>query len=454
MLMSGAWLRFLCRRELHFLSRFPPALTARGPMKSRLLSPPVTEERELDEEKSPLSRVPAHDRREADQPEQAEPLADTDPAIPEPTPSAVPSPASAQTSAQVSARPTGRYLVAAMLLVCLVTVGYSVWSTFLRDAAYGVVTGQVTEISPPWAGILTSIHVRPGDKVRQGDVLAVVEDPDLQASIDRLCDDLRGAQAHLDAQAAVLAVAARQHASQIDLRRADYYELRGELLAEQSRLEEVKSKLTRRRASRVAHAFSDEEVESLELLKQGLTAKTENLSQAVAAMESQLETTTSSDNDIDQLKPWLAKIETTQAEIRRLREKQYRGILRATDQGKLLAVNCQLGERAVPEQAIFEMLPTDALELVLYIRQGDTNDYHVGELATVMVDPLAEPLECRITRVGPRMEKPQTHVVGRYRPEEKLLPIYLAPTSELSAAVELRPGSTVRLPFKLFGASH
>ncbi len=415
-------------------------------MKSRLLPPPISEEREFDED-SPL---PVEARRASDRlSDEVVVATESLTSQPEPVAKSVETPVHA--APQVSARPKGRLVVATILLACVGTISYFLWSTFLRDAAYGVVAGKVTALSPPWSGTLTAVYVFAGDKVRQGDVLAIVADPELQASIDRLGDDLRSALAELDAQAALITLAAHERSNAAEKIRADYFDLRGELLSEQSRHDELSSKLRRRQKLADRGAYSEEETESLRFVKQGLAAKIENIQQAVAALETRSRITTTESQDAAQLKPHLAKIEYYQAEIRRLRDKQRRGMLRAPFGGTVVDVAYQVGERAIPEEPLLELLPDNSLELVLYIQQNRANTYQIGQRAEVIVEPTSEPIVCQVTRIGQRMEKPQSHVVGRYRPEEKLLPIYLTPLGDLPVDATLRIGSAVRLPATLFG---
>ncbi len=416
-------------------------------MKSRLLTPPTTDDR--DSQNDSPAQAPA--RRTTDS--TAAPEIKKEAPVVEPTSTQKPVEAPARPAPQVSARPQGRLVVAAILVVCVTAVATLLWNTFFRDAAFGVVAGKVTAISTPWSGTVTAVYAQPGDTVRQGDVLILVEDPELQASIDALGDDLREAQALLDAQVAVLAIASRTRGNAAQEMRADYYDLRGELLAEQSRYDELSSKLDRRQALADRRAVSNEEIDSLRFVKKGLLSKIENLELAVVALESRLEVASDESLETAQLKPWLAKIENHQAEIRRLRAKQRRGTVRAPSSGTIIAVTCHLGERTTPEQPLLELLPEGQLELVLYVPQSKANSYHAGQPLKVVVEPLGESLVCRVTRVGQRYEKPQSHVPGRYRPEQKLLPIYLAPPADLPAGTKLRLGSTVRLPATLFGRS-
>ena len=425
-------------------------------MKSRLLPTPITEDREVDSDVdcNVDNGCPPEEyaRRTTDDSESSlETATETATIEPEPVPVAEPVASAPRPAPQVSARPKGRLVVAAILLFSVTTVSYLLWSTFLRDAAYGVVAGKVTAISPPWSGTLSAVYALAGDQVRQGDVLAIVDDPELQARIDRLGDDMRGAQAELDAQTALLALAANRRGNDADETRADYYNLRGELLAEQARFEQLTSKLRRRKALASRRAVSHEEIETLRFVKQGIAAKIENLKQAVAALETRLENVLTDDQDAAQLKPQLAKIENFQAEIRRLHAQQRRGMLRAPVGGTIIEVLGHVGERANPEQPLIDLLPVDSLELVLYVKQDQAATYQIGQQAEVIVEPIAEPIVCEVTRIGQRMEKPESHVAGRYRPEEKLLPVYLTPTGELPSDAKLRIGSTVRLPASLFG---
>ncbi len=352
---------------------------------------------------------------------------------------------------QVSARPRGRLVVVAILLGCIGLLGNSLWSTFLRDAAYGVVTGKVTAISPPWSGTVTAVYPNEGDAVRQGEVLAIVDDLELQYQIDRLVDELRAAQAELNAQAALLTLAARERQDEAAQMRFRYHDLRGQLLSEKSRLAELSSKLDRREALAHQRAYSDEEIESLTHQKQGLTAKIDHLQQAVDAFQPQIDNLFADNHEQAQLAPWLSKIENAQAEIRRLRDKQRRGTLRAPFNGTVVKVHRHVGERAELDQPLLEVLPVDATELVLYVSQQDCSSYRVGQLHKIVVDPEPQPISCEVTRVGTRLEHPQSLVVGRHRPDERLVPIYLKPR-QAAIANSLRLGSTIRLPATYFGS--
>ena len=414
-------------------------------MESRLLPQPVEDVRDSEHEVLAASYA----RRESDNSSPKVKKPNSEPASSAQT--IEPTIQTKTTRPQVSVRPTGRLSVALILLFCVGSVCLFLWNTFFRDAAYGVVAGRVTALSAPWSGTLSAVFVSAGETVQQGDVLAIVADAEIQASIDRLSDDMRTAQAELDALAAQLALAARKRSNDAEEIRANYFDLRGQLLAEQSRHDELTSRLQRRQALANTRAYSQEEIESLRFDQEGLAAKIENLEQAALALETRLKEEQAAEYETAQLRPILTKIETAEAEIRRLRERQLQGTLRAPFSGTIVEVDGRVGERTSPDRSLLEFLPENSIELVLYVNQSDADRYRVGHSLDVVVEPLDEPIACEIARVGRRLEKPDSYVPGRYRPEEKLLPVYLRPIEDSLERSEIKVGGTIRLPARLFG---
>lgn len=417
-------------------------------MKSRLIPSPTADDREPRD----AAQTVGPQRRESDMVTSIDEV--TEALTAETTTSEVvdKAPPVPRSAPQVSARPNGRLIVAAVLLLCVGSTGYSLWSTFLRDAAYGTVSGDVTKISPPWTGTVTAIYASAGSRIEQGDVLAVVEDPELIADIERVADELRTAQAELDSQAAIIALKARQRDDEADQVKANYFDLRGELAAEQSRLAELNGKLERRHELRHKRAYSEEEIESLTFLADGLTGKIENLKQAVATLESRLTQFPTVDDETAQLKPWLSRIETAQSELLRLRNKQQLGTIRAPLSGVVVETAARVGQRIEASDSLLELLPTDSVEVVLYVQQADLDNYELGQKVAVVVEPLPEPISCRLVRIGHRLQQPQSAKAGRYQPTDKLVPLHFE-LEDPTAQRQLRLGSTVRLPTTYFEAS-
>ena len=113
---------------------------------------------------------------------------------------------------------------------------------------------------------------------------------------------------------------------------ARYYELKGELLLQLSRYDEINSRRLRYEQLLTRQAVSDEELEALAFQEEGLHARVEHLQQAVDTLQSRMDDTVEPTHDEKQLKPQLAKIEHLRAEIIRQRELQNQSLIRAPRQ--------------------------------------------------------------------------------------------------------------------------
>ncbi len=343
-------------------------------------------------------------------------------------------------------RPKGQILISGTLIVLLGVAAYVVWNGFLRYGAYGTVTGRLVEVPPPWSGNVKAFYVQDGDQVRCGDILAVLDSPEISASIDRLTDDMRVAQAELDAQVATLALVAQNKDDRKQEALADYYETMGELLAEKSTLDYLRSKLSRNERLAGRRIISAEEADSLRFSTAGQSAKVEQLEQAVAELKKRVQAVQRPTEQTKRLKPKLAHIEHIQADIRRLREKLRAGTVRAPVGGRIVRVLRFVGEHIEPTEPIVQILNEGSLELVVFVSQAKSDRFAVGQTMSVLVEPLNEPLDCRVNRIGDGYVEPPKHIENRYADGEKLLPIYLTPVNDLPPGVRLRLDSEVRVP--------
>ncbi len=101
-------------------------------------------------------------------------------------------------------RPKGRWFVGVILFLLVGGAVYAVWDSYWRYQAYGTVTGHLIQVSPPWDGVLQYLQVQEGDAVRQGQLLLTVDNTELRQRHAQLGDELRVAQATLEAEAARL----------------------------------------------------------------------------------------------------------------------------------------------------------------------------------------------------------------------------------------------------------
>ncbi len=347
-------------------------------------------------------------------------------------------------------RPKGR-LVVGTFLVLVVGVGAStVWNSLFRYQAYGGVTGRVVELSAPWGGVLQTIHVREGEPVRQDQLLATVVNPELDRKVDAKRDELRIAEATLNAQVADLRFKAQLRDDDGHRALSQYYELWGNLLQEQSTLADMQAKRTRsEKLSR--NVVTKEKLQELQFDESGQRAKVQKLSEAVGKLGEIVNRSDSVTAELHaQLQPFALRIESLQNEVTRLRETANLGAIRAPVNGRVIKVHRFTGEYSDPEFPIFEVLVDGSVEAVLFVSQDDTSQFHEGRLLELQVPPSAKKATCVVVRIGDRYEPVPKSIEIHYRRDEKLLPVYARPLEGSNDSTMLRLGGEVRLPFEVF----
>ncbi|HXG09520.1 MAG TPA: biotin/lipoyl-binding protein [Gemmataceae bacterium] len=355
-------------------------------------------------------------------------------------------------------RPKGRWFVGALLLACCAFAGYQVWNTFFRYRAHGVITGRVVTVSPPWEGMVQGCLVREGDRVRQGQLLLTVDNLELRQRVAQVGDEIRLAQANLDAEVARLKWQLAFNLDQARGAEVMYYEAWGQLLQDQARLEDLRSNLYRARLMQKS-AISREELDAINYSVEGLEQKIAQSRQALAELRKRAGQTASllhpgmslseglAAGGAEQLRPAATRIEALLAERARLQERLDQGQVCSPVNGLVLKVHHFAGERCPTSSPLVSILEEGSLQVVLYLPQGASNRWAPGDELGVLVDPYPRPLPCTLTRLGDQYE-PAPESIKRYYPEaQKLLPAYLEPKDELLRYLGLRVGGTVKLPY-------
>ncbi|HRX78369.1 MAG TPA: HlyD family efflux transporter periplasmic adaptor subunit [Pirellulaceae bacterium] len=345
-------------------------------------------------------------------------------------------------------RPKGRLLVGTFLAVVVGFGAMTVWNSLFRYQAYGGVTGRVVELSAPWGGVLQTIHVREGDVVLQDQLLATVVNPELDRQVDSKRDELRIAQATLDAQVSQLRFESQQRDDNQHRSLAEYYELWGQLLQEQSTLADMLAKRQRSENLFRENAVAAEALQERRFDETGQRAKVEKLSEAVQKLGEIVEQSKSSTEELHaQLRPFALRIESLQNEIGRLRETAGLGAIRAPVNGRVIKVHRFTGEYSDPEFPIFEVLVDGSVEAVLYVSQKDSGQFTEGQLLELEVPPASAKAKCVIVRIADQYEPVPKSIEIHYRRDEKLLPIYARPLEGSKDSPALRLGGEVRLPY-------
>lgn len=345
-------------------------------------------------------------------------------------------------------RPKGRLLVGTFLAVVVGFGAMTVWNSLFRYQAYGGVTGRVVELSAPWGGVLQTIHVREGEAVRQDQLLATVVNPELDRQVDSKRDELRIAQAMLDAQVSELRFQSQQRDDDQHRSLAEYFELWGQLLQEQSTLADMVAKRERSESLFRDNAVAVEELQERRFNETGQRSKVDKLSEAVQKLGDIVQQTKSNTEELHaQLKPFALRVESLQNEIGRLRETASLGAIRAPVNGRVIKVHRFTGEYSDPEFPIFEVLVDGSIEAVLYVSQKYSSQFFEGQLLELEVPPASAKAKCVVVRIADQYEPVPKSIEIHYRRDEKLLPIYARPLEGSKDSAVLRLGGEVRLPY-------
>lgn len=345
-----------------------------------------------------------------------------------------------------SQRPVARLVIALILATGLLAAGYYLWTCFFRFSAHGFVVARSAELTAPWAGWIEEIHVRPGQAVEQGHLLATVANPELDAAIAELEDELRTTQAELAAEAARLESSFLAQQDQYLQLRSQYFDLQGKLGAEMARVKELTANRTRLEPLLESSIVSEQRIESLRSRHEGSQSRVASLKSALAALEIRLEQPPSLESKSVLLRPLQAKIEQLTAEIERLKLKQKRSALRAPFTGKVARVLGHKGEPCSVQRPVFELLDANSLEIVVQVEADRIERFPVGKEVTSLVGIHQVAFTCQVVAVGPRFEEQPLEPFETRAHPRRLVPVYLKLPRDLPAGLTLRDGETVRIP--------
>ncbi len=331
-----------------------------------------------------------------------------------------------------------------LLLIC-VLVGHSLWSMFFRHDAYGLLIGNVARVAAPWDGVVTELHVRESEEFEQADLIAELDNLPLRHRLDRLGDELRMAQAELDAQISRLRWDAQEYVDLSTRVAAQHYEAQGVLAEQQALLERFKRERVRAEELTQRQAISAQERDAAVLSELGQHEKVIELQSSAALWKSRAELIQAlRDQGGDQLAPQLTAIENLQKEIVRLRELLEQGHLKAPFDSVVVRRHKLTGERVEAQEPVVEMLQSGSLEVVLFLSQDDITRLRIGDEIHVAIEPNREKVPCKVVRIGQRLETAPAAIERFYWSNEPLLPVYLKPDVAYSQWMSLRLGSVVK----------
>jgi multidrug resistance efflux pump len=305
-------------------------------------------------------------------------------------------------------------------------------------------------VESPATGIIRNLYVTEGDHVRAGELLAVIDNVSIEHELERTREELRLAEARLDAQVSELR---RDTLKRSVLQKWNIHDNAAELFELASRLQQhtaeanwLERQLTRPIQLDQNDAESSEQLDRARYSLKGERELIELLMKAVDELtERQTATPPEESLDFQQMRPALVQIENLQHEIQRLVERLQESRIIAPVSGTVVHQHGVTGRRVVPDQVLLEIIQEGSMEPVVYIPQSATLDLQPGRQIVVHVQPNNEPIECRIRRIGDAYIHAPPAIERYYSRHEPLLPVML----QLPVDTQLKPGALIQIPYAL-----
>ena len=333
-------------------------------------------------------------------------------------------------------RPKGRLLVGTFLMALFAAGAYVVWDGAFRFHAYGLVEANRVPVRVLTAGIVQRIYVAEGDKVRAGDLLAVIDNVDLEHRLHRTRSDLRLAEAQLDALMMQLRRDSHDAA-------AEYFELASKLRAQRTELEALDRSIERVLKLKAEDLITQEQYEKVHFPQKAQGELILMLEQAVEKLMQRSATDTGDLGvPLEIVRPAIIQIENIKDELVRLHELLKMIEIRAPITGIVVKRSFLTGNWVEAGQNILDIVEEASTEPVIYLTQSSTTKLQVGDTFHVFIEPNDGPLICKIKRMGTEFTPAPIAIERFYDKNEPLLPVALEPQS----AIQLRPGAMVKVP--------
>ena len=359
-----------------------------------------------------------------------------------------------QTAALRSAPPMkkrgkGNGFLSFIFVVAFAVLGYTLWTSLLQFQSYGVIEGRVITVAAPWDGSIYNWQVRDGEEVIQGQVLAVINNIDMQHDLETLGDELTMNQALLDAEISKIQFESQQRSEQSQKTTADYHTTYGELLSEKEKYKELDRKFKRTRKLLKTNTVSRSKYEEDFFRLAGQRKKVQQLVETVEILKSRSKQANGvTDNGSPRLGPILAQIELSKSEIGRLRQRIAQGQIKSPVNGRVSKRHRMIGESAKAGEVVIEVLEENSIQAVLYVPQSLVEDYEIGKAVEISLEPYAQKIQCTVDRFGDRFEVPPPSIERYYHVNQALLPVYLSPKHETQHLLAARVGGTVKRPYE------
>ena len=344
-------------------------------------------------------------------------------------------------------RPRGRILIATLMIAACSMGAFTAWDALFRYQAYGVVTGRIIDVSVPMDGVLNSVLVREGDIVRQDAQLAKVVDLEFEQQLARVTDELRIAEATIQAEIAKVQWQSRVDDTEMTKSIAELYESTGRLQQENGSLDLLRDQLERTKRLHQKDASSNQNLSSFTIQEAAKEKELSAIKEEVQVLTERAKRAAESPRlGAEQIQPMIAKSEMLLNEIARLRERIAVGNLRSPVNGTVLRRYHPAGECVQSNDPLFSVMEESSVEVELFLPQNLSDRYKVGDTIQLKIEPFELLVPCEVVSIGAEHRRPPDSIEVYYRSHVRLLPIRVKPAAEFSSDKKLSVGSIAKLP--------
>ena len=324
-------------------------------------------------------------------------------------------------------RPKGRWFISLVIGGICSVVFLGLFNEFLRYQAYGVIDGRVLRVSAPWTGSISSLHAQEDDYVRQGQLLATIENTDVRLQLAALRERVRIAQAALQARIAELRLARREESERLLRLRVDYFQLLARLCQQRALLDDYRVVLHRQQTLRQNGATSPQDADTARHRFEGQRSLVAQLQRAADQMQEELKQLTPENDDSLRLAAEQAQVEGLLSEWKRLAELESLGEIRSPVEGRVVRRHHFTGEVAAAGSVILEVLEAGSVRAVVFLPQRAAKSFRKGDEVHITIPPYRQSVNCTVEHFGNAMQPAPDNLRRYYRRDEGLVAMSVTP---------------------------
>ncbi|MCA9263755.1 MAG: HlyD family efflux transporter periplasmic adaptor subunit [Planctomycetales bacterium] len=329
-------------------------------------------------------------------------------------------------------RAKGRWFISCVIGSVILTVAFGLWNEFLRYVAYGHIAGDVVDVAAPWEGTIVALHVEDGEHVRQGQLLATLENTELKLRLGKLQDEIALARASFDLRVAELKADERDRAESALRVHVDYFELLSRYRQENSREESLRAAYERMLMLSDDHVVARGDVEDARYAWEGQAARVTELKTAVEKMKAGLARVSWAPHDQEQLQSESRRLQVLVEEWERLAQHEKMGQVRAPVSGRVMSRHQLAGEYVDASTCILALLTDGTLRAELYFRQRHAATLAVGQRINVAIRPYHKPMPFVFQRLDDETAPAPPSLRRFYRADARMVVAHAVPASDLS----------------------